>query len=106
MVKDYQVVSPCLEGILCHESVEYEGIKRPPAVAKILDKPATHRSINPPDFENRRVIEEYFHDLYGVLMKKLSQYAMQAEPPDGEAVKLQAMLQEFIKVKKLLAENI
>lgn len=48
------------------------------------------------------MLEEYFHDLYGVFMKRLSHFIVEPIACDGDAVKLQAMLQEMIKVKGLM----
>ena len=48
-----------------------------------------------------KILERYFYDLYGVFMKRLSQFVLESEPTDLETVNLQAMLQEMIKVKKL-----
>lgn len=103
MVRDYALTSPSLDGILSHESPSYGGVQRPAVVNRIFDKPSGCRAIDPDELENRKVIENYFHDLYGIIIKRLSQFAIESEPTAEEAVKLQAMLQEFIKVKKLMA---
>ena len=48
------------------------------------------------------MLEDYFHDLYGVFMKRLSHFIVEPVACDGDGVKLQAMLQEMIKVKGLM----
>ena len=102
MVRDYTLTSPSLDGILSHESVVYGGIKRPSLINMIFDKPLGCHAIDSKTPENRKVIEEYFNDLYGILMKRLSQFAIESDPTPDESVKLMAMLQEFVKVKGLL----
>lgn len=102
MTKDYAFVSPSLEGVLSHDLLSYEGIRRPEEILRALDGPAA-------DSRGRRephqdqILERYFYDLYGVFMKKLSAFALDASPGEPESVRLQAMLQEMIKIKKLIA---
>jgi hypothetical protein len=92
-----------LDGILCHESIVYEGITRPSEIIRAFDKPASQKIHDLDDPENCKILQDYFNDLYGLFMRKLSQFI--AEPGTGtdNELKLQAMLQELIKVKKLLA---
>lgn len=115
MIRDYGVVSPSLDGVLRHESMMYEGLKRPPELARIFDRPSPQSpsdsstpapTLDPSDTDRRARIEEYFHDLYGILMKRISQFAIESEPPQGESLMLIAMLQEFVKVKGLLASSV
>ena len=107
MIRDYDIVSPSLEGVLQHGLFEYAGLRRPAELLRVLDGPAAKgrkaaealpAPLSPHD---RKVLEEYFHDLYGVFMKKLSYFVVESETGPDEAVKLQAMLQEMIKVKGL-----
>lgn len=104
MIRDYQIVSPSLDGILRHDSIIYDGIKRPLEIARILDRSETYRAIDYGNInaENQKKLGDYFHDLYGIIVKRISEFVMKSEPSPDEAVKLQAMLQELIKVKKLL----
>jgi hypothetical protein len=44
-------------------------------------------------------------DLYGVFMKKLSYFIVELDPESSDTVKLLALLQEMIKVKKLIARS-
>ena len=111
-MRDYQLISPSLDGILRHESIVYDGIQRPDQVLKLMDGPATrgNRKEGAPaevvytDGE-RKVIEQYLSDLYGIFTKKLSYFFVESEPRPDEEMKLQAMLQEMIKVKKLLGHQ-
>ena len=111
-MRDYQLISPSLDGILRHESIIYEGIRRPDEVLKLMDGPAargnrkedTQTGIVYTDHE-QKVIEQYLSDLYGIFTKKLSYFFVESELRPDEEVKLQAMLQEMIKVKKLLGHH-
>ena len=80
MLRDYQVVSPSLEGVLSHDSVTYGGVRRPVELLRILDGPASKlvktKALTDHD---RIVLEEYFHDLYGVFMKKLSFFIVESD---------------------------
>ena len=91
---------PSLDGVLSHESLSYEGIKRPIEVLRAFDSPAADPAAPHPAHEGK-ILELYFYDLYGVFMKRLSQFVLESDPSDMEMVDLQAMLQEMIKVKKL-----
>jgi len=115
MLRDYTYVSPSLEGILSHSSLEYEGLKRPLEVLRALDGPAARGNFPEPDGspfgvrpaaardENaQKIIEAYFHDLYVIFMKRLSSFATDPSPSPDEELKLQAFLQEMIKIKRLL----
>lgn len=106
-MRDYQIVSPSLEGVLRHDSLLYDGIKRPVELLRVLDGPlskgktgekGSRRSVE----EDQKVLGEYFQDLYGTFMKRLSYFIVDSEIASDETVKLQAMLQEMIKVKGLM----
>lgn len=112
-MRDYQIASPSLEGVLNHSSLLYEGVKRPIELLRVLDGPAT-KGVNkecPTKYdkkvteENKKVLEGYFHDLYGIFMNKLSYFVVKSASDSDETVKLQAMLQEMIKVKRLIGEK-
>jgi len=96
------LTSPSLDGILSHTADDYQGIRRPVIINRIFDKPPGMRNIDPLEKGNQKIIEDYFHDLYGVLMKKMAQFFIEACPTPDEEVRLIAMLQELIKIKKLL----
>jgi len=112
-MRDYQIASPSLEGVLNHDSLLYEGMKRPVEIMRVLDGPASRgsdkehpvRKDKKQRDEDKKVLEEYFHDLYGVFMSKLSFFVVQPLSSSDETVKLQAMLQEMIKVKRLLGQS-
>ena|ERR1035437_9174236 len=104
MIRDYQIVSPSLDGILRHDCVFYDGLKRPLELVRVFDRRRSCRSFDEGDIgvEDRKKIEDYSRDLYGILIKRISEFVMKSDSAPDEAVKLQAMLQELIKVKKML----
>lgn len=102
MPLSYSYASPSLAGVLTHDSLLYDGITRPVEVMKILDGkgPAVRRTRRS---HEGKLLEQYFYDLYGVFMKKLSGFVLESRPAQAEELKLQALLQEMIKVKRALA---
>lgn len=101
MVRDYILTSPSLDGILSHESVKYEGIKRPEKILRAFDRPSRNKK-KIPTKEERNILNDYFQDLHIIFLKKLSNFVVEAEPASAEGLKLQAMLQEMLRVKDLL----
>ena len=111
-MRDYQIVSPSLEGVLNHDSLLYDGIRRPIAILRILDGPRAKGTESEARSRKRagnstvlseaefKMMQEYFFDLYGVFMKRLSHFLVEADISSDDSIKLQAMLQEMIKVKK------
>lgn len=104
MIQNYKVVSPSLAGVLTHESLMYDGIVQPIEILRALDGPSRDpKKPNPPHED--KILERYFYDLYGVFMKRLSQFVLEPQVEEGDTVKLQAMLQEMVKVKKLIMQS-
>jgi len=104
MIRDYQIVSPSLEGVLSESTLVYEGLRRPAEILRAFDGPASASRVRKPgqQAEERKVLEQYFQDLYGVFMKKFSFFIVGSDVREEDNVKLQAMLQEMIKVKGLI----
>ncbi len=113
-MRDYQLISPSLDGILRHDSLVYDGIQRPGELQRFMDSPRTrgrskdgaHAVSDKTELvytdKERKIIESYFTDLYSVFIKKLSFFFVEdVERPDDD-IKLQAMLQEMVKVKRIL----
>lgn len=98
---NYSYASPSLAGVLTHDSLRYDGITRPVEVMKILDGPGAAERKTRRSHEGK-MLEQYFYDLYGVFMKKLSGFVLEAKPSHADELKLQALLQEMIKVKHAL----
>ncbi len=111
-MRDYQIASPSLEGVLNHSSVLYEGIKRPIDLLRILDGPAvkSQDKKQPTRYDrnigihDKKVLHEYFNDLQGVFMKKFSNFAIGDYSESDDLVKMQAMLQEMIRIKRLIGK--
>ena len=102
MIRDYTVTSPSLDGILSHDSIVYEGISRPHEIIRAFDRPKNDPIPDLHNPEKRQILQDYFNDLYGLFMRKLSHFITEIEVSPDTELKLQAMLQELIKVKKLL----
>jgi len=96
------VTSPSLDGILCHDSIVYEGIERPTQVIRAFDRPRNESAPESTGPEQRQILQDYFNDLYGLFMRKMGQFIAESEVSPDFELKIQAMLQELIKVKKLL----
>ena len=99
MDTDYTFVSPSLEGVFRHDAVMYEGIARPTEIMRSFDKGTGGKP------HEKKLLERYFYDLYGVFTKNLSAFVLDSGASAGDALKLQAMLQEMIKVKKLMTKG-
>ena len=112
-MRDYQIVSPSLEGVLRHSSILYEGISRPLELLRVLDGPASKSQDkkSPTRYdrlmsENEiKILDQYFHDLHGVFMKKLSNFVLEGYTQSDETIKLQAMLQEMVRIKRLIGDK-
>ncbi len=102
MIRDYTITSPSLDGILSHESIEYEGLKRPTEIIRAFDKPKNERIPETITPEKRQILQDYYHDLYGLFMRKMSQFMTDTQATSEIELKLMALLQELIKVKRLL----
>lgn len=99
-MRDYQFVSPSLDGIIQHGSIVYEGVCRPEILTRVMDR-RFGQTVT--DETERKVLEQYQNDIYAVFMKKLTTFMVATTPEHDESVKIQALLQELIKVKRLIA---
>jgi len=94
-VKDYALVSPSLDGLLSDDALYFEGISRPAAYYTLRDAP--------PGSGDPIVLEHYWNDVYNLFLRKISSFAAGDGAPEEDSIKLQALLQELIKVKELLS---
>ena len=94
-MKTYTIASPMLEGLLSDDHLYFEGVNRPSQIYKARDG-------TPVSKENIDVLEKYFNDIYNLFLRKLSSFAAFERTSDEEATKLQALLQELMKVKRLI----
>jgi hypothetical protein len=98
-------VSPSLDGVLNHDSLTYEGIKRPIQVRQILDSPSRHLDERGFNEEELLSLLSYVDDLYKIFSKKLSEFIMSGQYKPEEVLKLQAMFQEILKMRKIIVDN-
>ncbi len=105
-MREYQIVSPSLDGILHHESVVYDGIHRPEALLRVMDRPRStkHHLESVYNEQEQKIINQYFNDIYVVFMKKVSLFVTESDIKPDDELKLLALLQEMIKVKKIVAK--
>ncbi len=94
-MKTYSFSSPSLQGVLSDDHIYFEGVRKPSVFYSIQDG----FRAEPDDID---LLEKYFNDIYNLLLRKLSLFATHEYLGDEETVKLQALLQEMIKVKNLM----
>ncbi len=112
-MRDYQIASPSLQGVLNHSSILYEGLNRPVEILRIFDGPQTRSQVkNENTIYDRKlaqdeqfILYDYFRDLHQVFLKKLSNFVIEDYSASDETIKLIAMLQEMIRVKRLIADK-
>jgi hypothetical protein len=95
-MKDYNAKFPSINGIISNDLLYFEGIERPLSLTILCDSNLTY---------NKDLLEKYFNDIYGLFLNKLSSFAISGRVQEEDSIKLQALLQEIIKVKKLLVYN-
>ncbi len=100
-MKTYSITPPSIEGMLSDDFLYFEGVVRPTSVSFIRD--GNYDEIKEMDSsKNIEVLEKYFNDIYNLFLRKLSSFAMFEHTSDEEAIKMQALLQELVKVKSLI----
>lgn len=94
-MKTYNINYPSIDGILSDDLLYFEGVNRPSELFTIRDQGYISE-------DKVDVLEKYFNDLYNLFLRKLSSFAMFEHTNEEEAMKMQALLQELIKVKKII----
>lgn len=94
-MKTYNTSYPSLSGILSDDLLYFEGVSRPSELFTVRDQGFVTE-------DNIDVLEKYFNDIYNLFLRKLSTFAMYEHTNEEEATKMQALLQELIKVKKII----
>lgn len=94
-MKTYNITQPSIDGILSDDLLYFEGVNRPSELYTIRDQGYVSE-------DKVDVLEKYFNDLYNLFLRKLSSFAMFEHTNEEEAMKMQALLQELIKVKKII----
>jgi hypothetical protein len=93
-MKIYTLQSPSITGILTDDEIYFEGIKRPSKVYMVRD------------VGNREtVLEQYLNDIHNLCIRKLSTFIATDTPSEEEGLKLQALVQEIVKIKGLIGGN-
>ncbi len=90
----YTITSPSIEGVISDDCLYFEGIRRPPAFFTVRDSGTVGRG-------NIIILEQYLDDIHQLFMKKLGDF-IDNNIDNAESLKLQALLQEMIKVKDLI----
>ncbi len=90
-------ISPSLSGVLSDDYLYFEGVRRPESFFMLRD--GGEKIIETEDIV---VLERYWNDMYNLFLRKLTQFAGSNPINDEESLKLQALLEEMIKVKKLI----
>jgi hypothetical protein len=93
--KAYSLAMPSLDGLLSDDALYFEGVSRPPEYYVFRDAPSAAG--------DPVILERYSNDVYNLFLRKLSSFVGDVGAPNEDSVKLQALLQELIKVKGLLA---
>lgn len=96
-MKTYSIISPSLDGVISDDHLYFEGINRPSQIYTIRDGEQTA-----PNKDNIDVLEKYFNDIYNLFLRKLSTFAAFEHTNDEDVTKMQALLQELVKVKGLI----
>ncbi len=85
---------PIIQGILSDDFLYFEGVKRPNNIEMIKDGEIELHDVD--------LLEKYFNDVYNLFLRKFASFAMFENISDEETIKMQALLQELIKVKGLI----
>lgn len=97
-MKDYNIISPFIDGILSDDYLYFEGICRPQEILRLRDSEELK-------YHSYEVLEKYFNDIYNLFLRKISLFSSFEYTSEEETIKLQALLQELIKVKKIIKEK-
>lgn len=94
--KNYNL--PTLSGIISNDYLFFEGVSRPQEFYLLRDGNNNRNDMG----IDILVMEKYFNDLYNLFLRKICDFATRSKYSDEESLKLQALLQEMIKVKNLI----
>ena len=97
-MSNYLVTSPSIDSLISHDDLYFEGVKRPLIAYTLRDD----MSDLPNSPQHVAILDQYFNDIYHLFLKKLSAFSENESVPDESTAKLQALLQEMIKVKGLI----
>ena len=95
----YTITSPSLDALISSDSLYFEGIRKPLIAFSLGEDMA---SISHGTRENVAILERYFSDIHNLFLKKLAIFSGDESVSSEASTKLQALLQEMIKVKGLI----
>jgi hypothetical protein len=116
-MSSYTITSPSIDAILSDDNLYFEGIRRPliaysvrEDIARLVKSGADAGANRTSDtdmpnldsHEHVAILERYASDLYSLFLKKLGAFFGDDTVSGESALKLQALLQEMIKVKGLI----
>lgn len=97
-MKSYTLTIPNVHGVLSDDFLFFEGVSKPDNIGIIRDS----KDITD---DNIVLLERYFNDIYNLFLRKFSSFAMFENVVDEDTIKLQALLQELIKVKNIIVNS-
>src|SRR5689334_9512079 len=89
------MLAPTLSGVISGDYLYYEGLKVPQSLFILRDGGIVGT-------QDVVILERYWNDMYNLFLRKLTQFAGMDPLNDEDTLKLQALLQELIKVKSLI----
>ena len=89
------MISPSLYGVISDDYLYYEGLQKPNSFFKLRDGGNM-------ETDDVVILERYWNDMYNLFLRKLTQFAGDDPVGSEDSLKLQALLQELIKVKSLI----
>lgn len=95
-MENYTIKQPYINGILSDDYLHFEGVYRPSQLLMVRDSVV--------EGDSMEVLEKYFNDIYNLFLRKISVFSSFENSTDEEMIKLQALLQELIRVKKILQD--
>lgn len=95
----YSIASPSLDGVLSDDYIYFEGVRRPSDLFAIRDGGIESE-------ESKVVLERYFNDIHNLFLRKLTHFAGNGPVNNEESLKMQGLLQEMIKVKGLIENEL
>lgn len=104
-MSDYKITTPMIDVLISDEYLAYEGIVRPWKAMVVADRPSEKITVNSDENldEDRAVLlGRYFQDIQGLISKKLYDFSAQTDFSDSDGLRLVALTQELVKVKKIL----
>lgn len=99
----YNIISPSLDGVISDDGLYFEGVRKPMEIYTIRDKADDSKAISTNEVE---ILEKYFNDIYNLFLRKLSSFASFEISTSEDTMKMQALLQELIKVKSLMNKGV